>query len=119
VETIEVHLACNDDRGAFAGELFQVQFHQPGGDVLATLELDPIEGLPFSWREGCEGAGSVLMIAGENFRVGDRARWVGNVCWDMARASKTQAMRLARHLLQNGFTVTQHVCEAPWDRLAA
>lgn len=112
-ERIEVHLACNDDRGNFAGELYEVQFHEPGGDVLLTLDFDPLDGLSFEWL------GDQLRFETDAhvwwFTASGHARWVGNICWDATSMERTAALDFARYLIRRGFFVSQHVCEAPWD----
>lgn len=115
---VHLHLACNDDRGAFAGELHQVQLHSKQGDLLLELDFDPLgPGLPFAWPE--EGLRFESELHVRLFPVRERASWVGNLYWEATWMTEAEAQDLASYLIARGFTVTEHICEAPWDAIAA
>lgn len=91
---IGIDLACNDDRGNFAGGVEAVQI----GD-LAQLEGDPID---------CtDPTRSTVTIDGLAIESHGYIPWHGNMAWDAIRVSLVDAARLMTHLRARHWTIIE------------
>jgi len=92
--TLLLHIACNDERGQFAGEAEAVQVQGQGW----SLDLD---GWARSFR--VDDARLRLFVHGAWFPFMSSREWVGNWCWNAYRMKRPQALRLIAHLRWHGW----------------
>lgn len=116
---LRVHIACNDDRGNFAGEAYKVEiFQERDGDPLITLGTDCMEGsgIEMSWGEN--GVITIGKCEPSPFFGKGRTHWVGNMGWDATSMEASAVTRFVEKLIELGMQVEQWQLVEPWDRIA-
>lgn len=99
MDLIQVHVAWNDEHGN-PDKLVAIEF---GNDCeLCALETDVLDGDPV---DVCQAAFVWFLCEdhrarrfGHRFVFEYRARWVGNICWDMLYMTPEQCGRFAEHM---------------------
>lgn len=110
--THRVMFCCNDERGQFAG---QVEIVEVGGE--ARLVCQKPRPPTMKWHE--HPTYTNVQVGRRSFACqnGSRQVNVGNVFWDSASMTTTQARLLIAHLLETGWTVEEHAEDGPFADL--
>jgi hypothetical protein len=107
---IQVMFCCNDERGAFAYRVEQVSIANEL-ELVCSKERPPA----MKWTE--RKTYTNVQIGRNAFSCSNRQTCVGNVFWDAAMMTLTQARLLVRHLLASGWSVEEHAEEGPFADL--
>ena len=109
---VGVHLACNDERGHFAGEVTSIELlvgaeHELTITVFEAFKL-ALE--PFQLRivDPHDGVGLALRTLSST-----PAKWVGNMAWDAIAMPRDEAAKLVRFAVQRGFWLEEWSSDGP------
>lgn len=108
-QLFRVDFCCNNMNGNFRRSVQAVNVNRANGDIEIAVE-GYFDRPPAMRREG-----RALFVSGKRFTVeSDWKRHVGNLCWDAADMTLSEARRLVELLLERGFTADQWVIDGPF-----
>jgi len=96
-----VMFCCNDDYGGFSGRVEAVEIQDEIRLVCSKAALPVMK-----WCE--QSRYTSVQIGRRSFPCHSRQVNVGNIFWDAASMTETQARTLVQHLLETGWTVEEH-----------
>lgn len=108
-QVVTVSLACNDARnGSYVGHTEAVDFDAwPDGHHISLRGR--------RLRVVFSGRGGKSLRVGRRWFDGDnRARWVGNWCWDAVSMPLAEAKRLVAYLIERGYAVEEQTLGCPF-----
>jgi hypothetical protein len=96
--SIRVAFCCNDERGLFTERVEAVDFHDARGFEARVAGPALVLRFDAKTKDQVKVGRRIFAIA-----EGSRRYGVGNWCWDGARMSQREAVRLLEYLLERGY----------------